>query len=480
MDQETVVPSEQSRLAGARELTFRHALLRGAAYATLTEQDRALGHRLAAAWLESTDEDREVIAIHWLEGGDRARAASNFAQAAETRLGRAQTDAAARCAVRSLLVRGQGPGANAAVEPLLQGLRALAEGLETARAIDRREIMAGLELHVELPEDARGSNPRRSLVHVAIEWSLDALGSADGTTLATALARAAAALGAVSEFAAAKTLLARADALVAEHEASFRAIRYVAARVAFWEGQWFAVVENLSSTVLPADARERVAMLLLLAVAVVSKDGREALARGLDYATRAQALADALPDDPVLQVNCCKARIGCFYFAGEHQRACEASREAVALSRRAGLRYEEAMHLHNEGESWLLLGKPERGRATLLASNVIAEDLGTEPIRAHNDLLIAHIDGDVERLQGLADSAAARSNSWGEVHARYRLARLLASKGHPHARREFVRALALARALEVRILAAGCTLAMAALPPDRQSQMPSPVTTSDV
>ncbi len=35
------------------EYTFRHALVRDAAYSTLTSEDRALGHHLAAAWLRA-------------------------------------------------------------------------------------------------------------------------------------------------------------------------------------------------------------------------------------------------------------------------------------------------------------------------------------------------------------------------------------------------------------------------------------------
>ncbi len=104
VDQEAVAPVDAARLAGMRELAFRHALLRGAAYETLTDEDRALGHRLAAEWLCRAREDSEVVALHWLEGGDRASAAASFADAAETRWSRAQADAAARCAARALLV----------------------------------------------------------------------------------------------------------------------------------------------------------------------------------------------------------------------------------------------------------------------------------------------------------------------------------------------------------------------------------------
>src|SRR5439155_18684750 len=48
------------------EYVFRHALVREAAYSTLTDADRALGHRLAAEWLEQRGErDSMVLAEHY-------------------------------------------------------------------------------------------------------------------------------------------------------------------------------------------------------------------------------------------------------------------------------------------------------------------------------------------------------------------------------------------------------------------------------
>lgn len=44
---------QASRLPDQEELSFRDPLVREAAYATLTATDRARGHSLATAWLES-------------------------------------------------------------------------------------------------------------------------------------------------------------------------------------------------------------------------------------------------------------------------------------------------------------------------------------------------------------------------------------------------------------------------------------------
>jgi tetratricopeptide (TPR) repeat protein len=82
-ERELVTPREQARFPGEREYVFRNALLRDAVYATLTETDRALGHRLAAEWLtRAGEQDVALRARHFREGGDPARAVDLFARAA--------------------------------------------------------------------------------------------------------------------------------------------------------------------------------------------------------------------------------------------------------------------------------------------------------------------------------------------------------------------------------------------------------------
>ncbi|HSK00217.1 MAG TPA: protein kinase [Kofleriaceae bacterium] len=84
VEQEVLAMRPDSRFPGERELAFRHALLREGAYATLTEDDRRLGHHLAGEWLERRGEaDPMVLAGHFERGGDGARAASHYLRAAE-------------------------------------------------------------------------------------------------------------------------------------------------------------------------------------------------------------------------------------------------------------------------------------------------------------------------------------------------------------------------------------------------------------
>jgi eukaryotic-like serine/threonine-protein kinase len=84
VEQEVLVVRSESRFPEQRELGFRHALLREGAYATLTEQDKRLGHRLAGEWLaQHGEDDPMVLAGHFERGGEGARAASYYLSASE-------------------------------------------------------------------------------------------------------------------------------------------------------------------------------------------------------------------------------------------------------------------------------------------------------------------------------------------------------------------------------------------------------------
>jgi tetratricopeptide (TPR) repeat protein len=87
VEQEVLVARPDSRFRGARELAFRHTLLREGAYATLTADDQRVGHRRAGEWLERRGEaDPMVLAGHLQRGGDGAHAAQYYLRAAEQAL----------------------------------------------------------------------------------------------------------------------------------------------------------------------------------------------------------------------------------------------------------------------------------------------------------------------------------------------------------------------------------------------------------
>ncbi|MCA9657704.1 MAG: protein kinase [Myxococcales bacterium] len=88
-DEEWIVASGRSRIAGEREFSFGHALIRDAAYASLTDGDRALGHRLAGAWLEHAQSyDALVVAEHYRRGRALAEASRWYAEAADAAFSR--------------------------------------------------------------------------------------------------------------------------------------------------------------------------------------------------------------------------------------------------------------------------------------------------------------------------------------------------------------------------------------------------------
>jgi tetratricopeptide (TPR) repeat protein len=77
----------EGQAEGGDELVFRHAHVREAAYATLTDADRELGHRLAGAFLERVERhDPALLAEHFQRGGDLARAVAWYRAAAEEAL----------------------------------------------------------------------------------------------------------------------------------------------------------------------------------------------------------------------------------------------------------------------------------------------------------------------------------------------------------------------------------------------------------
>lgn len=84
---ELVGPASSALGATDPQFAFRHAIVREAAYAMLTEEDRGLGHRLAAEWLERTgSRDAATLAEHFRRGAEPKRAIRWYARAAEQAL----------------------------------------------------------------------------------------------------------------------------------------------------------------------------------------------------------------------------------------------------------------------------------------------------------------------------------------------------------------------------------------------------------
>ncbi|MCE9577624.1 MAG: protein kinase [Deltaproteobacteria bacterium] len=119
VEREVLIRRGDGRVRGEIEYGFRHALVRDAAHAMLTPDDRALAHRLAGQWLEAKgDRDPVRLAEHWERGAMPARAAAWWRRAAERALAASDLDGVLEHARRAI-----GCGATGA---LLGAVRALA------------------------------------------------------------------------------------------------------------------------------------------------------------------------------------------------------------------------------------------------------------------------------------------------------------------------------------------------------------------
>ncbi|MEI8255071.1 MAG: AAA family ATPase [Deltaproteobacteria bacterium] len=86
-ERELITRRGDAKFPGEEEYVFRHALVRDAAYMTLTEADRQLGHRLAGDWLDRAGEsDAMTLAEQFERGGDSARSVRWYQRAAEQAL----------------------------------------------------------------------------------------------------------------------------------------------------------------------------------------------------------------------------------------------------------------------------------------------------------------------------------------------------------------------------------------------------------
>lgn len=100
---EWLIPRDRSQIPREQEYSFRHALVCDAAYATLTDHDRRLGHRLAGQWLERAGvHEAMMLAEHFRRGDDPARATEWFASAADQAFERHEFDVVQQIVDRSL------------------------------------------------------------------------------------------------------------------------------------------------------------------------------------------------------------------------------------------------------------------------------------------------------------------------------------------------------------------------------------------
>jgi hypothetical protein len=469
VENEAIGERAGSRFPGTREFAFRHSLLRSAVYATLTEEDRRLGHRLAAQWLRGVEEEPEAVAMHWLEGAEPDRAAACFESAGWTHWARAKADAAARCAARSLLFTYPPKDP---IEIATTRLRLLALALDVTRGLDEKEIVDGLEHHLlESTTAVQG----RGLAHAALERVASALREPGTAESAEALALAGCVFGAMADHPSASALLAEASALARHNPPQLQKIEILEAKVACWAGEFGRADDLLSrATLVGSDLDESAEALMWLASATVAVGGKSKLPRALEHIGRAESLGRSVTFNPVFQTLCHKTRFLCFFFAGDCRSAAASASDVIEVAQRSGLRFEECLHLHNLAEQYIRLDERARAREALERSLTLSTELGApEWLESASRALLAYLDGtDGDRqadrhLELHAENFRRAKLTWLELHARYWLGRLLSSWRDPRAAEELTRALELARQLDVRIYEENCLEALQQVPTDQ-------------
>jgi len=107
---EIIERRRESRLPGETEFAFRQSLMREAAYSMLTDEDRLLGHSLAAAFLMRAGEPNPmVIAEHLRLSGDRESAIPHYLRAAELSYASGDTKSVLKCAALAVQCGAKGP-----------------------------------------------------------------------------------------------------------------------------------------------------------------------------------------------------------------------------------------------------------------------------------------------------------------------------------------------------------------------------------
>lgn len=174
-DGEILARHRESRFPDEVEYSFRHGLMREAAYEMLPEEDRKTAHYLAGSFLETVGErDAVVLAEHFERGGDLVRAMGHFLYAAESAFKANNLEGVLRCAERGLACGAEGEARGAflslqnsawfwrnALESALQAgceaiklltegslhwLRAVSISTACAAALGRSELVSDLSL----------------------------------------------------------------------------------------------------------------------------------------------------------------------------------------------------------------------------------------------------------------------------------------------------------------------------------------------
>ncbi|MBI2389012.1 MAG: protein kinase [Deltaproteobacteria bacterium] len=441
------------RRGGERTISFVSPVAREVVFdAAPAEVKRELHLAIAHALIATAQPQFDRVAHHLFEGGDRERAAAFFAKSGEAQLSLGHPEAAARDLARAAVLADlrQRPR-----DEVLQWLRALATSLGTSRG---------------------GRAQGAADATTAIDRALARLEGESDARLREQSDRAGRAFGSISLFERGKEAFDRAEQLSQEahDERSLQRVLMARAENARRSGEFgeaASILERLEPMIAAhGDTKELYDVYVGLAGALAAVGADGGRARALEYLARAEKVARAIGDGPVLAAERAKTRalIACFVRDWVDGAAC--SEKAAELAREAGLLYETAINIHNLGDCRMRLGDKPGAYAALQQSLALAEEGGHDRLAAINRAPIAYLDGlagDEKALRKLAEVTAwnhQRGYLWDEVNARYWLGLLhLGRAERAEAIDELGRARALAERLSLKSIVADCDEALARL-----------------
>jgi tetratricopeptide (TPR) repeat protein len=392
-------------LRGSSSDTFAFAspLLRDVVLEAIPEEARRQLHARAAASLERAGGGLERVAEHLQGAGKHHDAGALWARSCRLRVGAGQFDAAVTEGLRALALLDL---PLFGVPDSIALLRSLASGLDRVR------------IAPEAPP----------LLLSALERLLPLAAPLDEVEARIEVSRA---LGSVSRFDEALASLAGAPAEGLSDELLQR-LRLAGTEIHFRRGDFRRCREAMAAldlaTVPPGQLQR--ALLLQAQTHAISGERDEAL-----------ALLERLPPpaDISQEAQLEKLRALTHFFARDFASSAAASTRGAELTRRAGLSFETALHLHNLGDVLLHLDDYPRAYAALQQSLSLCEQHHADRLAQQNRMYLGYLDarqglpGGETLLRDAIDQARAQGFLWDVLNGRYLLARLLEDMGLPRA-----------------------------------------------
>ncbi len=396
---ELVYERRPAAFTGTREYTFKHSLFQEVTYETLLKRQRASLHTLVARWLDRASGERRgeylaQIGEHYEKGGDVARAAEIFSQAAE------------RALSLSALSEARGFFEHA--------IRLLEHPDQPVR--DVIEMQIGLaDACMQLGEYVQAQQYAESAVALASEMKIDSL-------VAESLAQLGQQAWFLGKYQDAYSYLTGALYLARQQEdpstlarvlvglgnVEWRLGNLESAREHCRESYQIASQNGDTTTLLNALNRLGVIMGGLGEAREEEQCYQQVLELALSVGNRERASA---------ALNNLGALAG---EQGEWQKSWDYYLRALSISRETGARHGEALHLTNLGLAAIQLGRDKAARDYLREGARLAREIGAQPVLLSVMLyfgLLARAEGNLEHAFELV-GLARKHPSWDSENER--------------------------------------------------------------